>query len=141
FRLGGFELPVPGPPTLLRAFNVLRQYEEGAVAEVWRGLCGRLAPGGLLLEGTCSENGRIAGGVALEGSGPSTLTFAARVQALEDPAIFAQRLPKALIHRNVPGEPVHAFLRDWERAWAACAPLGAFGARQRWIGAARLLRA
>ena len=140
FRLGGFELPVPEPPVLLRAFNVLRQYDEDAVVRVWRGLCAGLAPGGLLLEGTCSETGRIAVWAGLDRGGPRTLTFAARLSALEDPAIFAQRLPKALIHRNVPGEPVHAFLRDWERAWAACSPLSAFGARQRWIGAARLLR-
>lgn len=141
FRLGGFELPVPRPPVLVRAFNVLRQYEEGAVAGVWARLCAGLAPGGLLLEGTCSENGRIAVWAALEAAGPRTLSFAANLAALREPAIFAQRLPKALIHRNVPGEPVHAFLRDWGRAWAACAPLGAFGARQRWAGAARLLRA
>jgi len=140
FRLGGFELPVPTPPVLLRAFNVLRQYDESAVAEVWSGLRGRLAPEGLLLEGTCSESGRIAVWAALGQEGPRTLSFAARLASLESPAIFAQRLPKALIHRNVPGEPVHAFLRDWDRAWAACAPLGAFGARQRWIGAARMLR-
>ena len=157
FGLGGFELPVPRPPVLLRAFNVLRQYEQDAVAGVWARLCAGLAPGGLLLEGTCSENGRIAVWVSLQATsavalgaaaqrtapdagGPRTLSFAARLATLESPAIFAQRLPKALIHRNVPGEPVYAFLRDWERAWAACAPLGAFGVRQRWIGAARLLR-
>jgi hypothetical protein len=141
FRLGGFELPVPAPPVLLRAFNVLRQYDEGAVAEVWARLCSRLTPDGLLLEGTCSENGRIAVWATLGAEGPRTLSFAANLAALESPAIFAQRLPKVLIHRNVPGESVHAFLLDWERAWAACAPLGAFGARQRWIGAARALSA
>jgi hypothetical protein len=126
---------------LLRAFNVLRQYDEGAVAEVWARLCSRLTPDGLLLEGTCSENGRIAVWATLGAEGPRTLSFAANLAALESPAIFAQRLPKVLIHRNVPGESVHAFLLDWERAWAACAPLGAFGARQRWIGAARALSA
>jgi hypothetical protein len=141
FRLGGFELPVASPPVLLRAFNVLRQYDEDAVAGVWTRLCARLAPGGLLLEGTCSENGRIAVWATLDTHGPRTLSFAARLASLESPAIFAQRLPKALIHRNVPGEPVHAFLRDWERAWDSCAALGTFGARQRWAGAARLVRA
>ena len=140
FRLGGFELPVPTPPILLRAFNVLRQYDEAAVAEVWAGLCAGLAPEGLLLEGTCSENGRIAVWATLGRRGPVTLSFAARLASLESPAIFAQRLPKVLIHRNVPGEPVHAFLRDWDRAWAASSPVGAFGARQRWIAAARMLR-
>src|SRR5690606_25564635 len=66
FRHGGFELPVPGTPVLVRAANVLRQYDEAQVAEVWRRLCGRLAPadpatgsrGGLLVEGTCDEIGR-----------------------------------------------------------------------------------
>jgi hypothetical protein len=140
FRLGGFELPVPTPPILLRAFNVLRQYDEGAVAGVWATLCAGLAPEGLLLEGTCSENGRIAVWATLGREGPRTLSFAARLASLESPAIFAQRLPKALIHRNVPGEPVHAFLRDWDRAWATCKAVGAFGARQRWIAAARMLR-
>ena len=111
------------------------------MAEVWARLCAGLAPDGLLLEGTCSENGRIAVWAALDPQGPRTLSFAARLASLESPAIFAQRLPKALIHRNVPGENVHAFLLDWERAWAASAPLGAFGARQRWIGAARMLTA
>ena len=32
FQLGGFELPVTGNPVLVRAFNVLRQYEEADVA-------------------------------------------------------------------------------------------------------------
>ena len=33
FGLGGFELPVPKPPLLVRALNVLRQYDED---EAWR---------------------------------------------------------------------------------------------------------
>jgi hypothetical protein len=140
FRLGGFELPVDRPPQLIRAFNVLRQYQEPQVRDTWRALTNRLAPGGLLVEGTCSETGRIATWVALDRSGPRTLTLAARLGSLDSPATFAERLPKALIHRNVPGERVHAFLAALERAWLAAAPLGAFGARQRWIGAVGALR-
>jgi hypothetical protein len=139
FRLGGFELPVEADPLIIRAFNVLRQYEEAAVGPVWERLTGRLAPGGLLIEGTCSENGRVAGWVALGRSGPRSLTFAAQLRSLESPLVFAERLPKALIHRNVPGEPVHAFLADWERAWQRAAPIGAFGVRQRWIAAAEAM--
>jgi O-phosphoseryl-tRNA(Cys) synthetase len=41
----------------------------------------------------------------------------------------------------VPGEPVHAFLRDFDRAWAAAAPYASYGARQRWIRTARDLGA
>lgn len=140
FRRGGFELPVDRPPTLVRAFNVLRQYDESEVAGAWRALTERLAPDGLLIEGTCSENGRIATWVALDRGGPVSLTLGARLAALEAPAVFAERLPKALIHRNVPGEPVHDFLQALDRAWQAAAALGSLGVRQRWIGAVGSLR-
>jgi hypothetical protein len=79
--------------------------------------------------------------VALGPEGPRTVTFAARLASLGRPSDLAERLPKALIHRNVPGEPVHAFLRDFDRAWAAAAPYGALSARQRWITAVRSLAA
>ncbi|MDH6135374.1 hypothetical protein P3T37_004789 [Kitasatospora sp. MAA4] len=141
FRRGGFEVPLDsaGPggarPLLIRAANVLRQYEESAVAAVWERLCGRLAPGGLLVEGTCDEIGRRHVWVALGPEGPRTVTFAARLGGLGQPSDLAERLPKALIHHNVPGRPVHAFLTDFDRAWSAAAPYGAFGARQRWVAA------
>ncbi|MEU2864373.1 class I SAM-dependent methyltransferase [Streptomyces mirabilis] len=139
FRHGGFEVPVQGSPSLIRAANVLRQYDEEQVAEVWQRLCARLAPaspgsrGGLLVEGTCDEIGRRHVWVALGPEGPRTVTFATRLGSLDRPSDLAERLPKALIHRNIPGEPVHAFLRDFDRAWAAAAPYASYGARQRWI--------
>ncbi|MFC6062856.1 class I SAM-dependent methyltransferase [Streptomyces ochraceiscleroticus] len=145
FLHGGFEVPLPGAPgrspALIRAANVLRQYDEAEVVAVWARLCARLAPGGLLVEGTCDEIGRRHVWVALGPEGPRTVTFAARLAALSTPSDLAERLPKALIHRNVPGEPVHAFLRDFDRAWAAAAPYGALSARQRWIRSARTLHA
>jgi hypothetical protein len=120
---------------------VLRQYDESEVAAVWERLCGRLADGGLLVEGTCDEIGRRHVWVALGPEGPRTVTFATRLGSLERPSDLAERLPKALIHRNVPGEPVHAFLRDFDRAWAAAAPYASYGARQRWIRSVRDLSA
>ncbi|MGW2229593.1 class I SAM-dependent methyltransferase [Streptomyces formicae] len=141
FRHGGFEVPLPGSPVLIRAANVLRQYDEEQVGAVWERLCARLAPGGLLVEGTCDEIGRRHVWVALGPEGPRTVTFATRLGSLERPSDLAERLPKALIHRNVPGEPVHAFLRDFDRAWAAAAPYASYGARQRWIRAVRDLTA
>ncbi|MFJ2623098.1 class I SAM-dependent methyltransferase [Streptomyces sp. NPDC087532] len=139
FLHGGFEIPLPERPDLIRAANVLRQYDEGEVAAVWERLCARLAPGGLLVEGTCDEIGRRHVWVALGPEGPRTVTFATRLGSLDRPSDLAERLPKALIHRNVPGEPVHAFLRDFDRAWAAAAPYASLGARQRWITAVRAL--
>jgi hypothetical protein len=141
FLHGGFEIPLPGGrrPALIRAANVLRQYQENEVAAVWRGLCERLAPGGILVEGTCDEIGRRHVWVTLGAEGPRTVTFAARLGSLHRPSDLAERLPKALIHRNVPGERVHAFLTDFDRAWAAAAPFAPLGARQRWTRAVRTL--
>ncbi|MFF2847110.1 class I SAM-dependent methyltransferase [Streptomyces sp. NPDC058001] len=135
FRHGGFEVPLPHRPVLIRAANVLRQYDESEVPAVWQRLCARLAPDGLLVEGTCDEIGRRHVWVALGPEGPRTVTFATRLASLDRPSDLAERLPKALIHHNVPGEPVHAFLRDFDRAWATAAPYAAYGARQRWIRA------
>ncbi|MGP4004711.1 class I SAM-dependent methyltransferase [Streptomyces sp. 8N706] len=126
-------------PVLIRAANVLRQYDEAEVRDVWERLCARLAPDGLLVEGTCDEIGRRHVWVTLGPEGARTVTFATRLGSLSHPSDLAERLPKALIHRNVPGEPVHAFLRDFDRAWAAAAPFASLGARQRWIRSVRSL--
>ncbi len=141
FLHGGFEIPLPGGrrPTLIRAANVLRQYDETQVTAVWARLCDRLAPGGLVVEGTCDEIGRRHVWVALGPEGPRTVTFAARLGSLDRPSDLAERLPKALIHRNVPGERVHTFLTDFDRAWASAAPFAPLGARQRWTRAVRTL--
>jgi hypothetical protein len=72
FRHGGFEVPTQDRPAMIRAANVLRQYDEDEVAAVWSRLCGRLAPGGLLVEGTCDEIGRRHVWVALGPEGPRT---------------------------------------------------------------------
>lgn len=144
FVRGGFEVPLPEgrKAALIRAFNVLRQYGEDEVADAWAVMCARLAPGGLLVEGTCDELGRLAAWVAVGADArPRTLTLAARLATLGRPSDLAERLPKALIHRNVPGEPVHAFLTAFDRAWDTCAPLAPLGARQRWSAAVRALGA
>ncbi|WP_222268371.1 class I SAM-dependent methyltransferase [Modestobacter marinus] len=138
FRVGGFEL-AGLRPVLVRAFNVLRQYDEDSAARAWDTMRGALAPGGLLVEGTCDEWGRRSTWVALDEDGPLTLTLAARVSDLDRPSDLAERLPKALIHHNVPGEPVHEFLRALDTAWASAAGLSTFGPRQRWAAAVQAL--
>ncbi|WP_329519322.1 class I SAM-dependent methyltransferase [Spirillospora sp. NBC_01491] len=154
FRRGGFELPVDRPPVLVRAFNVLRQYGEDEAWRAWDGLCSRIDPGGVLVEGTCDEIGRRAVWVTLGAARaahsagaraaagrcePRTITFAARLGSLGQPSDLAERLPKTLIHRNVPGERVHGLLADFDRCWAVAAPQSAFGPRARWIEAVSLL--
>ncbi|SDS31424.1 hypothetical protein SAMN04489719_2034 [Agrococcus carbonis] len=145
FALGGFEVPAPRPPHVIRAMNVLRQYDEHEVAGHWATMLARLAPGGLLVEGTSNEVGRVCAWVALDVAGPRSLTIALKVDelgtdAMEAPSVVAERLPKALIHRNVPGERVHALLAELDRAWAVEAPLADFGATQRWVATVRRMR-
>jgi len=139
FARGGFEL-AGLRPALVRAFNVLRQYDEGEVAGAWRTITERLAPGGLLVEGTCDELGRLGGWVLLDATGPRTLTLAAKLATLESPAQLAERLPKALIHRNVPGERIHDLIRALDDAWQAAAGYAPFGPRQRWLRAVQAVR-
>ncbi len=142
FALGGFEVPLPGGqrPLIVRAFNVLRQYPESAVADAWASTVGRLAPGGLLVDGICDELGRLATWIAVEASGPVSLTLSWRLRGLSRPSQIAERLPKALIHRNVPGEPVHAFLAELDKAWERSASHAAYGVRQRFLATAGSLR-
>ncbi len=141
FRLGGFEIPTHRRPDVIRALNVLRQYDETEVPAAWALMQARLAPGGAIVEGTCSENGRVGAWVTLDEHGPQVLTIALHLGSLESPSIAAERLPKALIHHNVPGEPVHRFISDLDRLWAVNAGLGVYGPRQRWIAAVESLRA
>jgi hypothetical protein len=143
FRRGGFEVPLEGggQATVVRAFNVLRQYDEAAVAAAWATVQGRLAPEGLFVDGTCDELGRLSTWVAVDRGGPQSMTLSWRLRGLHTPSTIAERLPKALIHRNVDGEPVHAWLEAVDRAWAHAAHHASFGVRQRFIATASALRA
>jgi len=131
FDLGGFELSGL-TPVLVRAFNVLRQYDVADVPAAWAQLTGRLAPGGLVVDGTCDELGRRCAWVLLDSTGPVSLTLACDPFAIECPSDLAERLPKVLIHHNVPGQPIHALLQAADRAWATAAGHGVFGPRVRW---------
>lgn len=142
FAHGGFELgPLRGRrPVLVRAANVLRQYAEDEVAGAWAEVVARLAPDGLLVDATCDELGRRAAWVAVGVDGPRSLTLSLRLRALERPGAVAERLPKALIHRNVPGEPVHAWLRALDDAWERSAPMASYGVRQRFLATCTSIR-
>lgn len=143
FARGGFEVPVPdedpgrGGATrraaVIRALNVLRQYDESDVAGAWALMCARLQPGGILVEGTCDELGRVCTWVELGAdAAPRTLTLSLRLQDLTSPSIAAERLPKALIHRNVPGERVHDYLSALDVEWVRAVGSVPFGPVHRW---------
>lgn len=137
FARGGFEVPLPGAagrrPAVIRAFNVLRQYDAADVPGAWALMAARLQPGGILVEGTCDELGRVSTWIEVGAdAAPRSLTVSLRLAGLDSPAIAAERLPKALIHRNVPGERVHAFLAALETEWVRAVASSAFGPEHRW---------
>jgi hypothetical protein len=138
FVRGGFEM-AGLRPLVVRCLNVLRQYDESSAAEAWRTLLGAVVEGGVVIEGTCDEVGRRAAWVTLTAGGPRSLTLAAHVATLDRPSSLAERLPKALIHHNVPGQPVHALLRALDDAWDRAAPYATYGPRQRWVAACEAL--
>src|SRR5574338_59228 len=61
FRLGGFNLPLQEGEhvRLIRAFNVLRQYEEKDFVPAYERLAEYVLPGGLMIEGTSNPHGSI----------------------------------------------------------------------------------
>lgn len=139
FELGGFEL-AGYQPQLVRAFNVLRQYDVAQVDAAWQTVCSRLAPGGVFVEGTCDELGRRMAWVLLGAEGPRSLTLAWDPWDVRRPSELAERLPKALIHRNVEGDTVRELLDEADAAWDRAAPFAAFGPRVRWFEARKSLR-
>ena len=137
FTHGGFETPLPQSlaekATIIRAFNVLRQYDESEVPAAWAMMQSRITPDGFVVEGTCDEIGRLSSWVTLDHAKPLTLTISLRLSGLELPSKVAERLPKSLIHHNQPGERIHEFLQALDSAWRTNAGLGSFGAAQRWV--------
>lgn len=145
FARGGFELPLPGGrrPVLVRAANVLRQYDESDVAAAWSTMAGRLAPGGWLVDATCDEVGRRAAWLVVTNPiapQPISLTLSMRLVSIETPSDVAERLPKALIHRNVPGQPVHAWLQALDDAWRREVAHASYGRRQRFVATVRAVK-
>jgi len=142
FRLGGFNLPLLEGETvrLIRAFNVLRQYEQGDFAPAYERLAQYVLPGGLLIEGTSNPFGSLwAAHVArrTEGAGWNfeALVFSTNFRPGFDVQEFQTVLPRDLIQRVVPGEAIHDFFEAWKRAALETIAARAFGARQ-WFGAA-----
>lgn len=140
FQLGGFEL-AGYRPHLVRAFNVLRQYDVSQVRSTWEMVCSRLAPGGIYVEGTCDETGRRCTWITLDAQGPRSLTLAWDPHTVAAPSDIAARLPKILIHRNIPGERIYALFQRLDAAWERCAGWSPHGPRIRWRQTLLLLQA
>lgn len=169
FRRGGFNLPLafwenghPEGAFAVRAFNVLRQYEEEEVAPAYAELARHVLPGGLLVEGTSDPLGRLwVANVArrLEDNlprpalvaqaqlsfgppwMPEALVFSTNFRAGCEPANFQPVLPKNYIHRMVPGEPIFDFFAAWAAAARRTLPARVWGQRQWFCATAHELAA
>lgn len=147
FRWGGFNLPLQSGECvrLIRAFNVLRQYEADAVVEAYAMLAHYLLPGGLLIEGTSDPFGRIWVAHVLRklDAGPAlhheALVFSTNFRTGFDPAEFQTILPKDLIHQVLPGRRIYQFFADWKRATWQSAAQRTWGLRAWFAGSARRL--
>ncbi|MBI1793123.1 MAG: methylase [Chloroflexi bacterium] len=142
FRLGGFNLPLLEGESvrLIRAFNVLRQYEEKDFAPAYERLVQHVLPGGLMIEGTSNPFGSIwaANIVRKMENGEwkfEALVFSTNFRLGFDVEEFQTILPKNLIHRVTPGELIYDFFEAWKRAAAETVAAGVYGTRQ-WFGAA-----
>lgn len=137
FEYGGFEVPLANnrKPIAIRAFNVLRQYDEDQVVPAWHQLTSRLAPDGFLIEGTCDEIGRLSTWVSVRAGSilPESLTISMHLDSLVAPSDIAPRLPKVLIHHNISGQPIYEVLAQLDKFWRANVGLGTFSSRQRWV--------
>lgn len=126
FRFGGFNLPLqPGESvSFIRAFNVLRQYDETDVTDALAALTHQLNEGGLIVEGTCDPPGRLLTFNLFQKSGGQlhrrAFVFAPRLSTVGQqfqPRAFQAVLPKNFIHHAEPGGALDAFFNAWHKAW------------------------
>ena len=146
FRLGGFNLPVKEGEHvhLIRAFNVLRQYEEKDFAPAYERLAQYVLPGGLMIEGTSNPFGSIwCANLARKMENGlwkmEALVFSTNFRLGFDPEEFQTILPKNLIHHVVKGEPIFDFFEAWKRSAAEMSATRIYGAKQWFIATAERL--
>lgn len=149
FRLGGFNLPLQEGEhvRLIRAFNVLRQYEEKDFAPAYERLAQYVLPGGLMIEGTSTPYGQlwVANVVRKEERGKTeswkfeALVFSTNFRLGFEVEEFQKILPKNMIHHVVKGEPVYDFFEAWKRSAQETSAMKTYGARQWFVAAAELL--
>lgn len=146
FRFGGFNLPLASGEhvRLIRAFNVLRQYEEKDFAPAYERLAEYVLPGGLMIEGTSTPFGSLwaANLVRCVGAGQwsfEALVFSTNFHAGFDVEEFQTILPKNYIHRIVKSEPIYDFFEAWKRAAAETSHVKTFGLKQWFVASVEAL--
>ncbi len=146
FRIGGFNIPLNPKKNesirLIRAFNVLRQYQEEEVTSAYELLAQSLLPQGLLIEGTSDPYGRIWVAHILRRTNrptfsPEYLVFSSSFKSPFHPKDFQTILPKNLIHQVTPGEKIYRFFEDWKRTYQESLHLSIRSERQVFVESIR----
>jgi len=145
FQLGGFNISdilSDKKATFIRAYNVLRQYDESDVADALQTMGNSLAEDGLLIEGTSTPTGRIVAFDVYQKKAGSLvhrqLVFGSNLRHADTPTEFQAILPKRLIHHAY-DESVWSFFRMWERGLSLARGAGQYQHRRRWSYAVRYL--
>jgi hypothetical protein len=135
FQLGGFNIAAltgANAVRLIRAYNVLRQYDEADVLPALHTMAEALEDGGVLIEGTCNPTGRIVVFDVYRKRDSAlrheALVFGTNFRAPVEPEDFRAILPKRLIHHAFDPD-VSAFFGAWQREflrWRAVNPRGAW---------------
>lgn len=146
FRLGGFNLPLEKHERvrLIRAFNVLRQYEEEDFAPAYQTLAPYILAGGLMIEGTSNPFGSIwVANVARKMDDGSwkmeALVFSTNFHLGFDVEEFQTILPKNHIHHMTPGEEIYDFFEAWKKSAAETSHTKVFGVKQWFVAAGESL--
>ena len=121
------ELDPPLLTHVVRAFNVLRQYNEREVTDALKAVSVSLIEGGLIIEGTCNPTGSLLTfnlyqkdplirntQCALRALG---FILAPTLRADFLPRQFQSVLPKNFIHHAEPGGAIDIFFAAWHAAW------------------------
>lgn len=124
FQVGGFDLPRSPAIRLVRAMNVLRQYDPADVPAAHEALRRAVLPGGLVIEGSTSRGGDTLAAHLLWGPGrpgeppvPDALLFMTDFSVGFAPRMFARCLPRDLRPARRPLPRIAAGLDAWTARW------------------------
>ncbi|WP_372366745.1 hypothetical protein [Candidatus Uabimicrobium sp. HlEnr_7] len=137
FRHGGFNLPIEKDKeqvSVLRAFNVLRQYKKEQFKEAYSAMLPYITSGGLVIEGTSDPLGRIwVANIFRKISGclrQEAIVFSTNFHCEFHPETFQTVLPKNYIECMVKGEKIYDFFVAWKSAYHQSLYLKNWGQRQ-----------
>jgi hypothetical protein len=130
FRIGGFDVPLlpREAASVVRAMNVLRQYDEPAHADAVGRLARALCDGGVLLEGTSSPTGRLLTANVYRRRERELvhdgLLLAPNLAREWTPRELQTVLPKNFVHHCEPASPLDDFFGRWEHAYMLASQRG-----------------